>query len=190
VQWRACCRISHDNTHKSEISMKRMCTAIVLAAAGLLTVGTASAGDEFLKFNGGIGSTPFANNVVFGVAAGGQPWVIRKFRATIGEDGKVSAKGSGLLLGGGNGIGTIGAPRSVLVTLFCSDVSTTPATVTSINSPAAVLDAAGNFAIKGQLASTPPSPCGSPVLLVRTVVAATGAPGAWFAAGIPNGDDD
>ncbi|MBK6850621.1 MAG: hypothetical protein IPG93_03160 [Burkholderiales bacterium] len=172
--------------------MKSMCTAIVLATLGLTSAGTASAGDDFLKFSGGIGSTPFANNIVHGVAAGGQPWVIRKFRATISEEGKVSARGSGLLLGGGNNIGLSGGPRNVLVSLFCNaDATTTPPTPPTVtHSPAAPLDARGNFSIKGSFSDPVPNPCAAPVLLVRTVSATTGLPGAWFAAGIPGGDDD
>jgi hypothetical protein len=66
--------------------------------------------------------------------------------------------------------------------------------VTPFNSPSAPLDAAGNFLIRGKLDGTPPNPCGSAVLLVRTEVAATATaparPGAWFAAGISSRDDN
>jgi hypothetical protein len=179
--------------------MKHILTAIALAAAGLGAAGSALAGDEFLKFDGGIGSQPYANvgnvptpNAVFGINPGGRPWVIRKLRATVTADGRISVKGLGLLLGGGNGVGTIGldptnsarvAPRDVSVSLFCNGEAT------PFNSPAAPLDiSTGNFTIKGTLEGVLPQTCAAPVLLVRANT--NGTPGPWFAAGIPAGSDD
>jgi hypothetical protein len=68
-----------------------------------------------------------------------------------------------------------GIPRQVVATLFCGE--------TAFNSPAVNLDAQGNFAIKGTLAGVLPNPCATPTLLIRNFTA--GAPGPWFAAGIP-----
>ena len=65
----------------------------------------------------------------------------------------------------------------VFATLFCSGVAH--------HSPIVDLDLAGNFVIKGKLSAVPPSPCLSPVLLIRNA----GGTQAWFAAGIPGGDD-
>lgn len=182
--------------------MNRTLSVFALATASLLTAGAAWAGDDVLRFEGGIGSQPFASvgglavsNLVFGVAPGGRPWVIRKLQARINTaDGRISVKGAGLLLGGGNGIGGAALPREVVASLFCNNVAT------AINSPFAPLDAHGDFTIKGALSDNVPSPCATPVLLIRTVNPATpgtattpptpAVPGPWFAAAIPAGGDD
>lgn len=151
----------------------------VLAAACVLP---SLAADGRIEFDGGIGSTPFASaggapvlNDVRGIPPGGRPWVIGKLRAAVRSDGNISVRGEGLLLGGGNAIGLPGIPRQVVATLFCGTVEFT--------SPPADLDAKGNFAIKGSLSGVLPSPCATPTLLIRNFAA--GAPGPWFAAGIP-----
>lgn len=159
--------------------------AFISAALGALATGLvlpAMATDGRLEFRGGIGSTPFAlvngvpaPNDVRGIAPGGRPWVIDKLRAAIRADGSISVRGEGLLLAGGNSIGLPGLPRQVVATLLCGSVE--------LHSPAADLDADGNFAIRGMLQGALPSPCATPVLLIRNFTA--NAPGAWFAAGIP-----
>ncbi|MDB5931068.1 MAG: hypothetical protein JWR60_2775 [Polaromonas sp.] len=160
--------------------------ALISAAAGALALGCiwpAMADEGRLEFRGGIGSTPFASvngvlapNDVRGIAPGGRPWVIEKLRAAVRPDGSISVKGEGLLLAGGNAIGLPGLPRQVVATVFCGAVEFT--------SPAADLDANGNFSIRGTLSGVLPSPCATPVLLIRNFTA--NAPGAWFAAGIPD----
>ncbi len=126
----------------------------------------------------GISAGAPVSNSVQGVPPGGRPWVIRKLRAMVFVDGTVSVKGSGLLLAGGDAIGSRSTIAQVMATLFCG--------TDAFNSPAAALDTAGNFSIKGSLSPTPPSPCASPVLLIRSTAGA----GAWFAAGIPGREDD
>ena len=159
--------------------------AFISAAVGVLAAGLilpAMAADGRIEFRGGIGSTPFASvngvpapNDVRGIAPGGRPWVIDKLRAAIRSDGSISVKGEGLLLAGGNNIGLPGLPRQVVATLFCG--------ATELNSPAADLDADGNFAIRGTLQGALPSPCVTPTLLIRNFTA--NGPGPWFAGGIP-----
>jgi hypothetical protein len=165
-----------------EISMK---TAFRSVALGLLVSAgafPAIAADGRIEFEGGIGSTPFASaggavvpNDVRGILPGGRPWVIGKLRAAVRADGNISVRGEGLLLGGGNSVGLPAIPRQVVATLFCGTAA--------FNSPAVDLDARGNFVIKGTLAGVLPNPCDTPILLIRNFAA--GAPGAWFAAGIP-----
>jgi hypothetical protein len=138
------------------------------------------ADDVLVRFEGGIGVIPVSRvdattgapvkNIVQGVSPGGQPWVIRKLQATVGMDGSIKAEGKGLLLAGGNGIGTNGN-QSVRAMLFCGAVSQSSGLVP--------LDARGDFRIDDVLSPTPPSPCSQPVLLI------VNAGGAWFAAGIP-----
>jgi hypothetical protein len=180
-----------------EISMNLKPHALLFAGAAFLAA-PAIADDSLARFDGGIGSQPVgrinadgtaAVNTVGGVPAGGAPWVIRELKATIRADGRIAAAGAGLLLGGGNNIGTRGGPRQVLASLFCRD--TTGTLIGPFNSGAVDLDPNGDFRIRSVLAdatgATPPNPCGDaidnrPVLLIRTVAA--GAPAAWFAAGI------
>ena len=160
-----------------------------LAFLAALAAGSVHAADPLVQFSGAIGVDPVAGidtstgtplpvaNTVLGVPPGGRGWILRKLRAEIDPDGSISAKGSGLLFTGGNAIGTRGGVAQVFATLFCSGVAH--------NSPIADLDLAGNFVIKGKLGTVPPSPCLSPVLLIRNA----GGTQSWFAAGIPGADD-
>jgi len=111
-----------------------------------------------------------AANIVQGVNPGGQPWVIERLRASVRTDGRMSVDGRGLLLGGGNGIGTNGG-QSVQARLFCGAVAH--------NTGLVALDAAGDFRIDDTLSPLPPDPCATPVLLIVS------GGGNWFAAGIP-----
>ncbi len=129
---------------------------------------------HLVRFEGGIGSQPLrsgpAVNVVFNVNPGGIPWVISRLSADVRLDGRISVVGLGLLLGGGNGIGTNGNQR-VRARLFCGGVAhETPNVV--------ALEPNGDFRIEDDLTPVPPSPCASPVLLIVS------EGGNWFAAGI------
>jgi len=180
----------------------------IVAALGLVaTLGAAPvlAANDNIKFDGAIGSQPLRSpvippppasppdaspNVVQGVNPGGIPWVIESFKGDIKTDGSISARGEGLLLGGGNTIGARGGTRFVVASLFC------PGQANPFNSAAADLDENGDFNIRSPLLNAngaPPSfPCGDnldnrPVLLIRSAtVDANGVatPGNWFAAGI------
>jgi hypothetical protein len=72
-----------------------------------------TADENLVRFKGGIGAipvrgnvAPFAVNTVLGVNPGGQPWVISDLDATVKVNGDIKVDGRGLLLGGGNNIGT------------------------------------------------------------------------------------
>lgn len=172
------------------------CGAIALTSLSALAGGT----PPLVKFSGAIGVDPLtgaggvlATNSVRGIAPGGRAWVIRKFSATVGTDGSVSAKGSGLLLASGETIATRGTVAAVAVTLTCGAAD---ATARKFNSPSATLDAAGNFSLKGVLsedginpAVLPPA-CDNPQMLVRAFNTGTNALGGWFAAGIVDTSDD
>ena len=137
---------------------------------------------NLVKFSGGIGdiSTGSTNTTVRGVAAAGQIWVISDFTADVKVDGRIRVDGRGLLLGGGNTIGTNGN-ASVFATLICE--ATPPFTQFSTNITGVPLAANGDFRIDDVLMPAPPAECGSPVLLIRVTPS-----GAWFAAGIPKLD--
>jgi hypothetical protein len=107
---------------------------------------------------------------VFGLNPGGVPWVIRDLSADVKFDGRISVNGRGLLLGGGNGIGT-NAGQSVRARLVCGGVF--------FDSALVALEPDGDFRIDETLVTLPPDPCASPALLI------VNPNGSWFAAGIP-----
>ena len=82
------------------------------------------AADTLVKFKGGIGVIAVRSltqlNVVLGVNPAGQPWVIRDLEAHVKTNGEIKVEGEGLLLGGGNTIGTRGNTSMVIATFFCN----------------------------------------------------------------------
>jgi len=154
---------------------RTVAVAVFLAALGLTL--QAQAQDRLARFEGGIGVIPArvggAANVVRGVNPGGQVWVISRLSADVKSDGRISVDGRGLLLGGGDNIGT-NAAQSVRARLFCG-----AGTGTAFDSELVPLEANGDFRIESQLSGLLPAECERPVLLIVS------AGGNWFAAGIP-----
>jgi hypothetical protein len=127
-------------------------------------------------FNGGIGVIPASTvgsaNVVRGIQPATEPWRISDLSAVV-VDGRIHVVGHGLLLAGGNGIGTNGGQK-VFATLICgTTVSSTPV------AKAVAIGANGDFTIDDVLSPAPPLDCDNQVLLIRNVGMT------WFAAGIP-----
>jgi hypothetical protein len=165
--------------------------ALLTVALGVLAAsyGAAAMADDdsnsLVKFNGGIGSQPFAAgagglpvpNDVLGVPPGGRPWPIDALRAVVYTDSSILVKGQGMVLGGGANVGRPAIPRKVVATLFCG--------TTAFNSEPVDLDAAGDFTIRSPLSGAVPNPCLTPILLIRNFGGNPAAPGPWFAAGIP-----
>jgi hypothetical protein len=165
--------------------MKKILVAGILGTV-IGVVALPAVADNLAKFNGGIGSQTaalgpvagtFIVNDVLGVPPGGRPWVIEGLKAQIKDDGRLSVRGEGLLLGGGPGIGTRGGVAQVAATLFCNG------STVGFNSQAVPLGLEGDFEISDRLQGVP-SPCLNPVLLIRNAPAPAGTPGSWFAAGI------
>ena len=172
---------------------KSLFASILMVLIGAFFASSVIADDTLVRFQGAIGDIPVANvagtanpdgtfpnvvrNVVRGVDPAGQIWVIAAFRADVTVGGRIRVDGQGLLLGGGNTIGTNG-DASVFATLICEAVA--PSTQFNTDPAGVPLAANGNFRIDDVLVPAPPAECDSPVLLIRV----TGA-GAWFAAGIP-----
>jgi hypothetical protein len=164
---------------------------LLLALVPLKSVGQANV---LALFKGGVGVDPVSNvtvsggtttvspNTVRGVSPAGQIWVIADLQAGVGADGSIIVVGRGLLLGGGNGIGTNGG-QTVFATLFCGPANAlTSASISSLSG--VPLDAAGNFIIDDVLSPAPSNPCNTPVLLIRPA-GQFGNTNPWFAAGIP-----
>ena len=176
---------------------KSLFGCILMVLIGGSFASSVIADDTLVRFKGAIGDIPVANvagtsnpdgsfpdvirNIVRGVKPAGQIWVISDFRADVKVDGRISVDGRGLLLGGGNAIGTNGN-ASVFATLICE--ATPPFIEHSTTLTGVPLAANGDFRINDVLSQPPPAECGSPVLLIRV----TTPDQAWFAAGIPEVD--
>jgi len=152
--------------------------------------------DSLVRFEGGIGVIPVSNvvvaatgavtvtrNTVRGVNSPGQIWRIADLSADVKPDGRIRVEGRGLLLAGGNGIGTT-AGLSVFATLICE--ATAPFVEHSSNTAGVLLQPDGDFRINDVLSPAPPVVCTSPVLLIRNTNPTNQV---WFAAGIPKLDD-
>jgi hypothetical protein len=139
---------------------------------------SAGAQGSLVRFEGGIGSQPFArnaagaliNNDVQNVLPGGRPWVISRLSVDVKTDGRISVDGRGLLLGGGNNVGRTGG-QSVRARLFCGGVA-------HDTDPLVALEPNGDFRIDDTLKDLP-NPCADAILLIVS------GGGNWFAAGIP-----
>lgn len=161
---------------------------LVLIVGGFFGL-VAVADDTLVKFKGGIGVIPVSSgagtattatvvnrNIVRGVQPPGQIWRISDLQARVKSDGTITVDGRGLLLAGGNGLGT-NAGASVFATLICE--ATAPFTERSTSLAGVPLQTNGDFHIDDALAPPPSGGCASPVLLIRNVSNL-----AWFAAGI------
>lgn len=166
---------------RSFVRKMAIASALLAPALVLLLASSAMAHDIIVAFKGGIGVIPVAlgpsgtpvANAVQGIQPAGTPWRISDLRATVKQDGRIHVVGQGLLLAGGNKIGTNGG-QSVFATLICGTaLFSTPV------ANAVPLEADGDFTIDDVLSPTPPLDCDSPILLIRNVG------GVWFAAGIP-----
>jgi len=170
--------------------MKNPFLGLALAAAVLVPHVAMADESPLAAFDGGIGVDPIAGltstgvpvlNVVRGVSPGAFPWRISALRAEVRQDGRIKVDGRGLLLTGGNGIGTTGGQR-VFATLFCG--APAAATPSSSSSAGVALEPDGDFHIDDTLMPAPSSACDSPVLLIISA-----GNGHWFAAGIPQSDE-
>ena len=128
-----------------------------------------------------------APNVVRGIPPGGFPWVIKRLRADVKADGRIQVDVRGLLLAGGNAIGTNGGQR-VLAMLFCGTSGaggSLGSAAAHSSDPAGVpLNTNGDVEID-DITPAPPSSSDIPALLI-------GTPGThhWFAAGVLKGEGD
>jgi len=117
-----------------------------------------------------------AGNKVDGITGGGQPWSTRGGEVHVKLiDGTVEFEVRGLVLAGGNAIGTPDAVTQVKGTLVCGPGSATPVV---IDTPLVPLSPQGNAQLEGSFSSSTASCSATDVaFLVRT------AGGAWIANG-------
>jgi len=158
--------------------------AIVTVALFMSAIASPAAADT-VRWRSIAGSQPFFNNagatqpnLVDAIPPGGRPWTTLGGRAKVNlATGQVNFEVEGLVLLGGNTIGTPGAVNSVVGSVVC-DVGL--ATQQIINTPAVPLSPQGNAEFSGTVLI--PSTCNSAniAFLVRIGPVA----GAWIAAGI------
>jgi hypothetical protein len=130
--------------------------------------------------------TDSRQNVVRQIHSGTLPWVARTGAAQVNlTTGEVQFSVKGLVLIGGNASGTAGPINQVTGTLVCNPGSS------DVNRPQAILDtapvalsAAGNANFHGELTDPVPSPCDSPLFLIRIGPAFGGFAGRWLATGV------
>jgi hypothetical protein len=178
--------------------VKKALAFVVVLGMGISL--SASDSDEFLEFKGGIGVDPVstsavtattvtpAPNTVRGVAPAGSPWRIDELKAEIEIDGSIKVKGKGLLLAGGNNIGTNANNLHVIATLIC-EAAPGPFTLRNTSLPGVALAPDGDFRIDDVLSPGLPAICASPVLLIRAVTGTPPAADGWLAAGILEQED-
>ena len=163
--------------------MKKGLVVSIAAVFGVMMLAPSVMAGTLVEFKGGIGVDPVSTvarnpggsatgnavrNDVRGVQPGALPWVIRKFKAEVKDDGDIKAKGKGMSLAGGEATGTRGVVLTVQATLFCGAAAPPPASTAHSSDPVP-LELDGDFKIKDTLDPLPPDPCDNPVLLIRVV---------------------
>jgi hypothetical protein len=118
-----------------------------------------------------------AGNVVAGITGGGQPWTTTGGHARVNlATGEMEFEVHGLVLAGGNSIGTPGAVDKVMGTLVCVLASSTPSVV--ISSTSMPLSLQGDAFFYGNVGVIPTSCSSSNVAFLIEVPA-----GRWIANG-------
>jgi hypothetical protein len=122
-----------------------------------------------------IGATPGSSaNTVGGIVGGGQPWSTLGGHAYVDlSNGTVDFEVNGLVLAGGNSIGTPAAVTRVLGALVCF-----PTTV--VYTPAVTLSAQGNAEFHGSFG---PLPAACSATNVAFLITTTASPPHWIANG-------
>ena len=120
-----------------------------------------------------------ANNVVGGVAGGGQPWSTLGGNATVDlASGRIDFEVRGLVLAGGNSIGTPGAITQVKGTLVCDTDASGGATVL-VDTPLVTLSEEGNARFHGNVGPLPAACTSQPDMAFLVRIGA----GRWIANG-------
>jgi hypothetical protein len=155
-----------------------------MAVAGILMFwlpGTASAQNlEWRKIVGVIQADNAVGTGTGKVTSGGQPWITTGGSAAVDlTRGDLAFVVQGLVLAGGNSIGTPGAVNQVKGTLVCDTTGSLTGNTTLVDTPLVTLSATGAARFAGNIGAIPAACTGSPniAFLIRT------ASGGWIAAG-------
>lgn len=124
--------------------------------------------------------------VISKISSGTLPWVTRSGSARVDLlTGEAQFTVKGLVLIGGNASGSAGPINQVTGTLVCNPGSTDffqPQAV--VDTPPVELSALGNATFNGELTAAVPSPCASPLFLIRIGPAFGPFAGRWLATGV------
>ena len=155
--------------------MKTWMSRAVVAAGVVVGSAQARADDATLKWATIIGIIQ-AGNVVAGIPGGGQPWSTLGGNASVNvQSGQVHFRVDGLVLAGGNNVGTRDAITQVKGTLVCN-TTTTPVVV---DTPLVPLDEEGDARFDGDVGPIPAACSGNPNVAFLVRIAA----GRWIANG-------
>ena len=152
----------------------KFCSVLLLALSASASFAQDGSVVRWQKINGVI-TAPGVDNPVGGISSGAGPWTTRTGTARVNfRTGNVFFFVEGLVLAGGNSIGTPGAVANVIGTLVCNAGSTTAPAQQVLDTPAVPLSAEGNAQFSGVFPSIPA--CSKPIFLIR-------AGTRWIAAG-------
>jgi hypothetical protein len=138
---------------------RSLIVAVTLALAAIVPT-TARAADPHIRWADIIGIIQAGNLVGSGagqVTGGGQPWSTTKGSATVNlNNGDIRFRVEGLVLAGGNGIGTRAAITEVKGTLVCdTDGSAGAGSSTLVDTPLVPLSAQGDAEFHGSVGPLP-----------------------------------
>jgi len=166
--------------------MRQQPTKLMMAAAGILLLGfsgTAFAADQVVEWQKIVGIIQSGDTVGTGtgkVTGGGQPWFARAGSAAVNlTSGQMQFEVQGLVLAGGNAIGTSGAVTQVKGTLVCDTTGSATGNSTLVDSPLVTLSPQGSARFAGQVGPLPAACTSSPniAFLIRV------SGGGWIAGG-------
>jgi hypothetical protein len=169
---------------QGEKKMRQQRTMLMASAGILLGLSCAAfAADQAVEWRSIVGIMQGGNTVGTGtgqVTGGGQPWFARGGSAAVDlTSGQMQFEVQGLVLAGGNSIGTPGAVTQVKGTLVCDTTGSTNGNSTLVDTPLITLSAQGNARFAGQV-SLPAVCTSSPniAFLIRV------SGGGWIAGGV------
>jgi hypothetical protein len=156
--------------------MMKTLIASAIGALLLLAIASPSRANDNVSWETIIGIQQ-ASNVVGGITGGGEPWSTLGGAVSVNlTEGTVGFQVRGLVLAGGNSIGTTDKVTDVIGTLVCALTSTTPKV---INTPSVPLSPQGNAQFSGSFSSSTTGCIGTQqAFLIRNA-----ANGAWIANG-------
>jgi hypothetical protein len=168
--------------HLEEEHMQRSHTRLLLSSIAIACATTslsASADrDNTVRWQTVVGIIQ-ANNMVAGIAGGGQPWTTLGGNANVDlSNGKVDFEVRGLVLAGGNAIGTPGPITQVKGTLVC-DTDGSAGGPVIVDTPLVTLSEEGDARFHGSVGALPAACSTEPDMAFLVRIGA----GRWIANG-------